>query len=187
MKPLIKLQMLLQFKLENVRELAPCCTTTSTTTTTTTTSTTSTSTTTTKCRRGCCLMGTGRGCVENCRDPFRGRGVCLHVFLPWEDSRDRNVRYTVGSERDGLYFCASGREVRPTCPDRAGEPLLLRGTGCLVRACGGRETEEPAAYSLSVREEPEGRVSIRMRLRTSKFSHDSGPVRMHGLRMGECR
>ena len=30
MKTLIKLQMLLQFKLENVRELAPCCTTTST-------------------------------------------------------------------------------------------------------------------------------------------------------------
>ena len=185
MKTLIKLQMLLQFKLENVRELVPCCTTTSTTTTTTT-STTSTASTTTRCRGGCCLMGTGRGCVENCQDPFRGRGVCLHVFLPWEDSRDRTVRYTVGDEEEGLYLCAAGREVRTTCPDRTGAPLLLRGKGCLVRTCGGRETEETAAYILSVQEEPEGRASIRMRLRTAAFSHDSGEVRVYGLRMGEC-
>ena len=102
MKTLIKLQMLLQFKLENVRDFLPGCSTT------TTCSTTTSTTTTCSC---CLLMGSGRGSVENRADPLRGQPVTLHVFLPRPESADRSVRYSVGGE-DGLRFYAAEKMGR---------------------------------------------------------------------------
>ena len=194
MKTLIKLQMLLQFKLENIRELVPCTTTSTTTSSTTTTSTTCTRSTTTKpCRSGCCLMGTARGCVEDRRDPFYSQPFSLHVFLPDERSRERSLRYAVGDEHQGLSFYASGRDVAVTCPGSGQAELLLQGTGRLkrFRREGGDLTGD-AAYTLTVRKARQGRLAFRMRLSSHtepRFEYDSGFIgvsRPSDLRMEVC-
>lgn len=188
-KTIIKLQMLLQFKLENVRELMPCTKTTTTTTTTTTSTTCTRSTTTRPCRRGCCLMGTARGCMENSRVPFSGRPFSLHAFIPSGDSTDRAIRYTAGDEHDGLCLYASGREAAVRCPEGRSNVLSVQGTGRLTRfRRGERDLSEAAAYQLAVREEACGRLVFRIQFSTGSqpgFSHDSGPVRADGpdLRM----
>ena len=186
MKTLIKLQMLLQFKLENVRELMPPCTTTTTTTSTsTTTSTTCTRSTTTKpCRRGCCLMGTARGCMENSRVPFYGQPLSLHAFIPSENSKDRAIRYTAGDERSGLCLYASGYEAAVKCPESRQNALAVQGTGRLTRfRRGERDISEAADYKLTVREEACGRLLFRIQFSTEsepRFSYDSSPVKADG-------
>ncbi len=65
LKTMIKLQMLLQFKLDSVHELGPCTTSTTTTTTASTTCTR----TTTKCCRGCCPKDIIKGNLNSCFDP----------------------------------------------------------------------------------------------------------------------
>ena len=176
--------MLLQFKLENVRELMPC------TKTTTTTSTTCTRSTTTRpCRRDCCLMGTARGCMENSRVPFSGRPFSLHAFIPSGGSTDRAIRYTAGDEHDGLCLYASGHEAAVRCPEGRSNVLSVQGTGRLTRfRRGERDLSEAAAYQLAVREEACGRLVFRIQFSTGSqpgFSYDSGPVRADGpdLRM----
>lgn len=185
MKTLIKLQMLLQFKLENVRELMPSTTTTTTTSTSTTTSTTRTcSTAANPCGHGCCLMGTVKGCMENSRVPFHGQPFSLHAFIPSEDSKGRAIRYTAGSERNGLCLYASGREVAVKCPEGRKNRLLLRGTARLTRFCRENgDISEEAAYKLTVREEACGCLVFRLRFSTNSdpgFAYDSGPVKADG-------
>lgn len=192
LKTMIKLQMLLQFKLENVHELMPC---TTTTTTTTTTSTTCTRSTTTKCCRGYCLMGTGKGCIENPCDPFCGFGASLHAFIPCGDRRNRAIRYTVGDECEGLYFYASEVEMESVSPCGTLNGLFLHGIGQLRkfnRTCA--EAVGQATYALTIRPADSGRVAFKMQLTscaTPQVNHDSGFINTNGfssdLHIGVCR
>lgn len=143
---MIKLQMLLQFKLEHVKELIPCTTTTySTTTTTTTTTTTKTTTTatatctkstttvttthtttcttttcptTTKCGCpcSCCLKGRGVGHVTEKRDDFYCHAAALQTLIISHDAQNRYIRYTVQNECDMLIMKSSGYNVTLECP-----------------------------------------------------------------------
>lgn len=181
LKTMIKLQMLLQFKLENVRELMPCTTTASTTTSTTTTTSTSCtcSTAAAPCRCGS-LMGTGAGRVTNECDGFFGLPVTLYAFIPGEDERNRSIRYTLEDGDGGLRLFAAGNAVHVAPGDRPGE-LAIYGAGRLKQMrVGCCEDVGEAAYTLTVSVSSAGRAEFRMRI--SPFSkpcceHDSGVVR----------
>lgn len=174
-KTLAKLQILLQFKLETVRKLIPR--------------------TTTACPptavSGCCLMGTGCGCVEDCHGPFYGQAASIHAFIPSEHSKNRAIRYTVGSGQEGLSLYASGCGVEVTCPACGEAELLLRGTGQVKwfsPKCADRT--EKAAYTLAVRRDRQGRLSFRMQFFDPHSQYDSGFIKVTGrpsdLRMGGC-
>ena len=141
-KNMIKLQMLLQFKLENIQEILPA--TTSTTTTSTSTSTTSTSTkttthtttcttstcsTTTKIDCGCSVIGRGRGRVPNCCDEFYGNMADVYAFAFSCDPKSRTVRYTVGNDESKLHLFASGSQIKMQCPSCCLDQLVIYGKG----------------------------------------------------------
>lgn len=143
---IIKLQMLLQFKLENVKDLLPCTTTTYSTTTTSTTTTTTctrtsthTTTTTTTCTRtsthtttcsssvcpsttqvpccSCCLKGKGLGYVSDKSDHFYCKPSVLQAFIYGSGPDNRSIRYTVGDKCDNLTVSASKYDITVKCPD----------------------------------------------------------------------
>jgi len=102
-KNMIKLQMLLQFKLEDVKELIPTTTTTTTTTWSTTTTTCSASCPIIK--ECCCnLIGNAAGCVTNRCDAFFDQTAVLHAFVFNGDFKNRSLRYTIETEKECLYF-----------------------------------------------------------------------------------
>ena len=168
-------QHILQFKLETVCKLIPR--------------------TTTACPptavSGCCLMGTGCGCVEDCHGPFYGQAASIHAFIPSEHSKNRAIRYTVGSGQEGLSLYASGCGVEVPCPACGEAELLLRGTGQVKwfsPKCADRT--EKAAYTLAVRRDRQGRLSFRMQFSDPHSQYDSGFIKVTGrpsdLRMGGC-
>lgn len=157
-KNMIKLQMLLQFKLENVTELISTTTTTSTTTTSTTTTTTSTRTTTTKststttthttthtttsttstcstttkkecCECGCSVIGKGRGCVTNKRDKFHCEIATFQAFIFSCDFNNRSLRYSVQNDVDSLNFSAFAN-IKIECQDcEHPDKIVIQGKG----------------------------------------------------------
>lgn len=181
-KDLIKFQMLLQFKLENVSGLLPDASTSSTTTTSTstTTSTTWTCSTTTQNPCGCCLTGRGSGCVANSRDPFCGQTAALYAFVFSCDRTNRTVCYTVGSDCARLKFRAGGRRIKISCPGTAGEPLVLYGQGhAEKRARCKPDAAGTADFILTVRTRAGGGLEFRMELKSAQnpaLNHDSGFV-----------
>ncbi|MEA4955899.1 MAG: hypothetical protein VB096_10395 [Pseudoflavonifractor sp.] len=190
MKTMVKFQMLLQFKLENVHDLMPCTTTTSTTTTTTT-STTCTCSTSTYPSCTCCLMGTGKGYIQNHCDPLNDNPASIHAFLPYEDASSRAIRYTVGSKCEALSLYAAGQEVKADCAENV---ISIHGTGRLK--CVSPENtprSAKAAYTLTVRSVSFGQLEFRMQILSCWrpcFSHDSGFIsvndRTSDLRMESC-
>lgn len=150
-KDMIKLQMLLQFKLENVTELittTTSTTTTSTTTTTTTTRTTTTKTTsttttthtttcttstcstTTKKECGCSVIGRGRGCISNKCDEFYREIATFQVFIFECDYNNRSLRYSVQNDDNCLKFSASAYNIEIECPTcNSPDKIVLHGKG----------------------------------------------------------
>lgn len=190
LKTMVKFQMLLQFKLENVHDLMPC-TTTTTSTTTTTTSTTCTCSTSTCPSCTCCLMGTGKGCIQNHCSSLNGNSASIHAFLPYEDASSRAIRYIVGGKCETLSLYAAGQEVKADCAENV---ISIHGMGrlnCVSPENTPRSVK--AAYTLTVRSLSCEQLEFRMQIYSCWkhcFSHDSGFIRVNNrtsdLRMESC-
>jgi len=191
LRDVIKLEMLLQFKQENICGLVPCTTTQTTTTTSTTTTTTCSAACPPCC--GCCLMGTGSGCVSNGGDPLCGQRASLHAFFPC-GAGERSLRYRVGGGGESLHFYAAGREAEAGGVNCREGMFAARGTGTLTRSClEGAEQKEQAAYALRVRTGPCGQLAFHVRIFSgcgACIFHDSGWIPSAGrgadLCMGTC-
>lgn len=187
-KNMIKLQMLLQFKLDNIKEILPC---TSSTTTTTSTSTTTSSHTTTcappTCSDttvkdcGCCLTGGAKGCVSNPCDEFFDCPAVLHAFVfCFGCAKDRSVRYSAVNGETRLRMNASGYNVRLRCPDRCADNLVIHGRGFAEKRSHGIPVISGSTeFVLTVRKADPGGADFRMEIRSKKapeLDHDSGFV-----------
>ena len=114
---LIKMQMLLQFKLENVKELMPtpipckpcrpckppppppCCCTPC------------------KCNKfWCLLIGKSWGEVSNKSDEFYCRKANLCAFVSSRDFKNNIITYDVGHDCASLYFTAYANNIKIECP-----------------------------------------------------------------------
>jgi len=213
LKNMIKLQMLLQFKLENVTELLPTTTTTSTTTTSTTTSTTtttrttttkSTSTTTTthtttcttstcstttkdKCDCGCGLIGKGMGCISNQSDRFYSRPAVLQAFVFSYDYNNRSLRYSVYDDVDILCMVATPGSIIIECPLNT-DNLIIRGKGRIEnKSKCNTNIVGTVSFVLKVRYKTLGKNGFHIII-TSKdklaLNHDSGFVQTKNMNLG---
>ena len=95
-KNLIKMQMLLQFKLEDVKKLIP---------------------TTCISRSKCCIEGEGRGVVSNKSDEFHCQNVTLSVLVSSCDCMDNTIHYHVGNDRhNSLCMKVEANDIKIECP-----------------------------------------------------------------------
>lgn len=196
---MIKLQMLLQFKLEDIKEILPCTSSSTTTTTTSTSTSTSTSFTSTCSHTTTCSTSTGstttyqpcnpchfnltgraKGRVSNCCDPYCGDLAELYVFLFYCDPRNRTIRYKVGEEGNVLSMTASGFQINMDCPDPCSNQLLLCGRGrAQKQKCGRVVSQGLVGFTLTLCYECSEVVSFRMVLQSEKdplLNHDSGTI-----------
>lgn len=196
---MIKMQMLLQFKLEHVKEMVPCTTTyststTSTTTTTTasctrstttvttthtTTCTTTTCSTTTKCECRCCLKGRGVGCTTHKCDDFFCHTAVLQALIIKSDVQNRYVRYTVQNDCDALIMKASGYNVSVECPSCCNAYSMIARGKCHVerhlKCC--EDVYGCGYFKLVVRNGKNGRLEFSMDIDSgcdSELNHKSG-------------
>ncbi len=195
---MIKLQMLLQFKLENVKEFLPVTTTTSSTTTTststttttsrtattthTTTSTTSTSSTTTKKHCKCCLTGKGKGCITNRCDEFYHQTAILKAFVPNSDIKSRSIRYAIEKDDVHYTFYAAAYDTKIECPCHDPDTVIVCGRGYIEKhsKCN-KKTTDSARFTLIVCEEETGQVQFKMEIKPetdSGLDHNSGIVKV---------
>lgn len=204
-KNMIKLQMLLQFKLDNIKEILPCTssttttstststtttctrtttskTTSSTTTTThTTTCTTSTCSTTTKKGCNCSLTGNGKGCVPNCCDEFYNHMAVLYAFVYCRDDvKNRTIRYSVGNDDVSLRMHALGYNVKMQCPDQCFDKLVIYGKGYAEKhlQCNPDITDH-VDFILTVCKKVPDNLEFKMEIKSDinpKLNHDSGFV-----------
>ena len=204
LKNIIKLQMLLQFKLEDVKELI-CCTDSTTTTTTCSTTTTTTTCSTTTCStsstcttttrpEGCCLVGCGKGPVSNRCDEYYNVMASLYAVIYCSDLKNRTVRYGVGCKEDNLCMSASGYRIQEQFADAGCRKLVICGCGNAVRQI---ECEDKIAgqvtFILTVCNRAPGCLEFRMQIDSCKdrrLNHDSGIVRVveavSNLRLKNC-
>lgn len=183
-KNLIKLQMLLQFKLAEIKEIlsATSTTTTTTSTSTTTTSTTLTCSTTTKKECCCSLVGNGKGCVSNCCDEFHFQTASLSAFLSCRDYKNRTLRYTVENKDTGLRLYTTGYNIKMKCPCHCSDSLVIFGKGQVEK----RLKHEPditgsADFILTVRKKADDSLEFRMEIRSGSnadLNHDSGFIQV---------
>lgn len=192
LKDMIKLQMLLQFKLENVKEILPLTSSTTTTSTSTSTTTTSTKTTThtttcttTTCStttRDCCcsLTGTGKGCISNCCDEFHGHLAVLYAFVYCCDLKNRTIRYSVESGDSNLTLFASGLSITIKCPAHNANQVLICGKGRVKKQSRCHpECSGTANFMLTICNQADGSHSFRMEIESETnpdFNHDSGLI-----------
>lgn len=169
MRDIIKLQMLLQFKLEKVKELVPpphppcppcppcpppqkCC---------------------------CVLKGRGEGCITNrCDALYPGQAV-LRAFIFSDDVKSRSLRYAVTGKTCEVKMEAFSHNIRVTCRPHDGEEKVeITGKGLAVKhADGCPETAYPVDFTLTVREKTTDTLGFRMEFDTRcepGFVHDSG-------------
>lgn len=169
-KNMIKMQMLLQFKLENIKEIIPTTSTTTTTststcttstctrthsssctTTHTTTCTTSTCSTTTKKECNASLLGTGKGCVSNKSDEFYGQTAILNASISCCDIRSRSLRYSVQNETNELHLYSYANNITIQCPCNCSEKIIIRGKGNVVKQPKSSDNHSiPVNYILTV-------------------------------------
>ncbi len=165
LKNIIKLQMLLQFKLDNVKEIIPVTTTTSSTTTSTTTTMTSTcsKTTTTKststttshsttCTTSTCtttskkpcsygITGKVNGFITNRCDRFDGQMATAEIYTFNDDIENNSIRYYAGNDCYKLFMNAKGNKVRINylCPNK----IVFSGKGYMHL----KEKHNPVYYN----------------------------------------
>lgn len=185
-KDMIKLQMLLQFKLDSIKEILPCTsstTTTSTSTSTTTTCTTSTCSTTTKIGCNCCLSGNGKGCVPNCCDAFNNCKAVLYAFVYSRDNvKNRTIRYTVGNDDISLRMHASKYNVKIQRPDQCANKLVIYGKGSAEKhlQCNP-DISSGVEFILTVCKKVPDNLEYRMEIKSKacpELNHDSGFVQV---------
>lgn len=167
MQDIIKLQMLLQFKLEKVKELVPpphppcpprkeCC---------------------------CALKGRSEGCVTNrCDTLYPGQAV-LRAFIFSDDVKSRSIRYAVTGKECEIKMEAFSRNIRVRCHPYDGEKTIeITGKGQAVKhADGCPDIVYPADFTLTVRETATGTLGFRMEIDSRcecGLVHDSGFIRI---------
>lgn len=195
-KNMIKLQMLLQFKLENIKEFLPVTTTTTTTTTSTsttttttfskstttthtTTSTTSTCSTTTKRPCKCCLTGKGKGCVSNRCDKFYLQTAALRAFVG-SDRTNRVIRYSTGKDDINYMFYASAYDIKIECSCQDSGTVIVCGNGSVEKRSKCNQITDRANFILIVCEEEPGCVKFKMEIKAEtnpELSHNSGVIK----------
>ena len=194
-KNMIKMQMLLQFKLENIKEFLPTTTTTTTTTTSTstttttfskstttthtTTSTTSTCSTTTKKPCKCCLTGKGKGCVSNRCDEFYLQTAVLKAF---EGSaiKNRSIRYSI--EKNDIYYMfyasAYNIDIERSCEDA--NTIIVYGNGYIKKQSKCSHITDLAKFILIVCEEEDGCIKFKIEIKAKtnpELNHNSGIIK----------
>ena len=202
----VKLQMLLQFKLENIKELLPAtssstttstststtttCTkttttksTSSTTTTThTTTCTTSTCSTTTKKECSCSLTGNGIGCIANRCDGFYNELSALYAFVYCHNDKNRAIRYSVGNDDANLHMYASGHDIEIQCPGYCSDKLVIYGKGYAEKhKKGNPDIASRANFILTVCKKANDILEFRIEIISDtnpQLNHDSGFVQV---------
>lgn len=194
-KNIIKLQMLLQFKLEKVQELIPITTTTTTTTTSTTTTTTSTRTTTTKtttsttstrsttthkhCR--CSLSGKCKGVVDNCTDEFNGSIAVLKAFISI-NIIDRSISYTVQNDTAKLHLFASNSNINIDCCCDDSATAIVYGKGYLAKESECEpEVKIPVKFHLKVWDKKLDQLEFQITIISDinkELIHNSGVVKI---------
>lgn len=196
-KNMIKMQMLLQFKLENIKEFLPVTTTTTTTTTSTsttttttfskstttthtTTSTTSTCSTTTKRPCKCCLSGKGKGCISNRCDEFYLQTAVLKAFVG-SDIKNRSIRYSIEKNDINYMFYASSYNIdlERSCQDS--NTIIVCGNGYIKKQSKCNHITDLAKFILTVCEEETGCVKFKMEIKAKtnlELSHNSGIIKV---------
>lgn len=192
LKNIIKLQMLLQFKLDNVRELIPTTTTTNSTTTTSTTtastcskttttkstttcSHTATCSTTTKATCKCGVMGKAKGWISNQSDRFCGRMAVAKLYAFNDDFTNRSIRYEIGDECEIYHMDASDGNIRMYCP--CPQKMVLLGKGHIHTKAKGRPALFECTFTLTLWVRPNGTSAFRIEIISREepaFNHNSG-------------
>ena len=199
LKNIIKLQMLLQFKLDNVKELIPSTTTTTTTTTSTTTTTTCSKTTTTKptsttsthtttcttttCSTttkifcGCGIIGEAVGCIPNPCDRFYGQMATVKLYAFNDDSINNSVCYYIGKKQESYRMDASGNRVIIKYPHSS--TIVLSGKGLIRTKAKCKSVLFNCGFNLTIWLEPNQTSAFRMEIicpDQPKLNHDSGII-----------
>lgn len=214
-KDIIKLQMLLQFKLENITEIIPTTTTSSTTTTSTTTTTTTTKTTSTTttthtttcttstrstttricCECPCSIIGRSKGHIANKSDDFFCQPAVIQVFAFSCDFKNRSLRYCAGSDDDTLHLTAIPSSIKLECPcSQHPDRLVLCGNGQLeIKSKCALNVVGTVSFVACIWDKKIGKNAFQMVI-TSKdkkdLIHDSGPIHTKssdwGFRIQSC-
>jgi hypothetical protein len=199
-KNMIKLQMLLQFKLENVTELLPSTTTTSTTTTSTTTTTTSTctrtstthtttcststSTTTTKAKCKCGLKGKGKGYVSNQLDEFYCETAVLQAYIDaYICDINQCLCYSVQNNDELLCMTAYTDCITIKCPSKLHPYSVILCGKCRIEKKSECHSDiiGNGCFILKVWNRKEGKNGFHMIIVSEdkpKLNHNSGFIHM---------
>ena len=208
-KNISKLQMLLQYKLDNIKEILPCtttcstttatsttCTTTCTRTTTTKTSSCSTTTHTTTCttstcstttKRVCCcgLIGKGKGRVPNRCDAFCNHTAVLNAFVYCSNANSSTLSYSVGNEDTCLSMRASLANISIKCPARGADTLVIHGKGHAEKHVKHKsDTCGRVDFVLTAGKSDAHAVTFRMEIKSKEhpeLNHDSGIITHKGI------
>ena len=193
LKDMIKLQMLLQFKLDNIKEFLPCTSSTTTTSTSTSTTTTCTKTTThtttcttstcsTTTKKECCasLSGIGKGCVINPCDEFYNHIAALYAFIFSSDIKNRTIGYSVGSDVFNLHMRSTGYNVKIQHPIQCTDKLVVYGKGYAEKHVKCKpDISGNVDFVLTVCKKAANNLEFRMEIKSEtnpKLNHDSGFV-----------
>lgn len=173
---MIKLQMLLQFKLEKVKEMlpkkcpVPC-----------TEEKCSCNHTETKKICGYSLTGKGKGCISNQCDEFYGKNAFLNVFVMNCNIKDRSIRYII--EDDLLCFTAAANNIKVNYPEQYSDKIIIYGNGCLDKKSNcncQNKISDRADFMLTVCKKCEDISEFKMEITSEnnkKTIHDSGFVK----------
>jgi len=179
-KTLIKMQMLLQFKLENIIKVLP------TTTAHTKASTTPTCSTTTKKECGCSIMGKGKGRVTNECDEFFCQIAEIQAFAFSRDSKSRFVRYSVKNDDESLCMTASSYNVKLECPSENNiDKIEIHGKGHVEKKS---ECHPPIVgtvnFVMKIYRHELGKIAIKMEIWSDhkpELCHDSGLINIKNI------
>ncbi len=197
LKNIIKLQMILQFKLDNVRELIPTATTVSTTTASTTTTTCSKTTTTkssttsshtttctmstcsttTKATCGCGATGKAMGRICNPCDRFDRQMAVLKLYAFNDDFANRSICYYIGGACSDFRMDAADGNIRMHCP--CAQKAVLLGKGHIHTKTKGKPVIINCSFTLTIWLRYDETTVFRMEITSREepeLNHDSGLV-----------
>jgi hypothetical protein len=188
---MIKMQMLLQFKLEKAAEIlsftttstTTTSTTTSTTTTHTTTCSTSTCSTTTYCPCRCSLIGNGKGEVSNQSDEFYCQTAFIYALILKGDIQNRLLRYSVQNNDAILKMESHAYNMKVDCPRCLNTNFLIIGGKCHIEKYLKSDCyfNGLANFKLTVIKKSAGKIEFEMQIRSEdrpEFNHYSGCVQI---------
>ena len=203
-KDITKLQMLLQYNLENVKEFlstsstasttktsthttstttTACAKTTTTnstysTTTHTTTSTTTTCSTTTKNKCEFHVIGKDKGLVSNPSDEFYRQTADLQVLLYSSDFKKRLLYYFIQNDTDSLQLKASSTNIVMDCENS--KRIIIHGQGQIEKRSKFKKNIAATAYFQIIVFYNHGKtIDYRITIKSDsikEIDHDSGII-----------